>query len=385
MNRIKRFSGYLKFPLSLYRKYISGFIVLIEGEFWVVDWASTRRIRERIFATFEQTGRSFPNSFGEGRAYVRLRQVSQAIQVSTELSFSIWLSTVGHFGNFVIQLGNAAALAKVGEGREILVTAKSFGKGRWRPKERDFSAETLVNRNLGEVTFRYVGRLKKQGVGPIEVIWRTNAMKSQDIYFEPWGKQAKDLRNSLRAALGIRHVRPSRADTLTIHLRGGDIFSNRPHPNYGQPPWSFYELLLSNHGPWNSVRVVTEDLANPVLLEIREWCTKRKVEFCILGDDFTESIKEIARAKNLAVSNSTFVAAVCFVFPSKRSIFAFEGPVHPFLLSPENRTVLYRDAKRRYFEFMLRRNWANSDFQRRLMVVYPSEFLAHPDVSSSQA
>jgi hypothetical protein len=54
-------------------------------------------------------------------------------------------------------------------------------------------------------------------------------------------------------------------NTVYIHFRGGDIFSNNPHKAYVQPPLSYYENII-NH--YDNVKMVCEDRKNPCINEL---------------------------------------------------------------------------------------------------------------------
>ena len=42
-----------------------------------------------------------------------------------------------------------------------------------------------------------------------------------------------------------KELEPISKNTLVVHMRSGDIFSNCPHPKYIPPPLSFYKNILN--------------------------------------------------------------------------------------------------------------------------------------------
>ncbi len=70
-------------------------------------------------------------------------------------------------------------------------------------------------------------------------------------------------------------------DDLVIHIRTGDIFKSRIiHPKYGQPPLSFYMLVISFLNP-SSIRFIFEDFSNPIIKLLIEYVNSLECELNI--------------------------------------------------------------------------------------------------------
>lgn len=102
--------------------------------------------------------------------------------------------------------------------------------------------------------------------------------------------------------------------TLVIHIRSGDIFCEKPHPGYVQPPLWFYQTILAEQ-PWLNVFLVCEDTKNPV---INRLCADFPM-IQLRSGTFAEDFAVLCHARNLVGSFSTFThAAFCFNRDSRR-------------------------------------------------------------------
>lgn len=337
---------------------------------WLSSWEKTKEIREKILKAFQHSGRGFPNSLGEGVA-LRPAIIQGHRAANRAPDFFLLLSTVGHFGNLAIQLANAVALARLGGSETVFFDSSALGFGRWRPEPRAFDIRSLqghigLNVDLKELAYEDIRRFKEPSL-----LWRSNAMKGQEVFLDLRSQDAEVLRSSLVEALGSPEI-PTRSDkTATIHLRSGDIFGPNPHPRYGQPPWAFYKKILEESGPWDEIRLVAEDASNPVETKIKEWAQYRGVPLIHTGRSFRSAIEEIATSSTLLTSNSTFLPSITFLYPRARNIYLFESRPHAMLVASGGTLIGVRDRRGLYREQVFRRNWKNSPAQRRLMLGYP--------------
>lgn len=107
---------------------------------------------------------------------------------------------------------------------------------------------------------------------------------------------------------------PLGEDTLAIHVRSGDIFQpDGSNQKYGQPPLSWYEMLIERCG-YQDVVVVTQTKfhnggPNPVIPEIK----KRWPHVPILSDEVEVDFHTLRNARHLALSGSTFAVAAAML------------------------------------------------------------------------
>jgi hypothetical protein len=168
---------------------------------------------------------------------------------------------------------------------------------------------------------------------------------------------------------------PPKKRNLTIHLRGGDVFGPREPKSYGQPPLSFYELVL-RFDEWKSVTIVHEDKLNPVFPAILELCKGLGLPFRTHNGTVIEDICLLTQTYHLVASRGTFSPAIANISRYCKEVFYFEDK---FNLIPERsglRAIRVFDRHKIYVRAILADNWVNSHEQRNLMLTYPLSSLA---------
>lgn len=153
-------------------------------------------------------------------------------------------------------------------------------------------------------------------------------------------------------------------DTIVIHIRSGDIFSNNPHALYVQNPLWYYNKIIEQ---FDRAIVVTEsDFANPVLQEISK---NKKVE--IRTGSLEEDFEFLMRAKNLATSGvSTFSIAAALCSQKIKTLYCSDI----FLTEHLNPTMLYNtDVEVKMINiknYIKIGEWKNTSEQRLRMISY---------------
>jgi hypothetical protein len=164
-------------------------------------------------------------------------------------------------------------------------------------------------------------------------------------------------------------------DELTVYLRSEDIFSSKPHPRYGQPPFSYYRLVIESYG-WKKLRLVCADFRNPVAIEL----LKKYPDFSVTGQSLVDAVSSLWAASNLAVGHGTFPLAFAAASGNLHKLFSFEtaaGAAWPLEELCETH-LQYRDRLGLYRQTVQRR-WRNSAIQRSLMIGYPRWPLQPPE------
>ena len=157
---------------------------------------------------------------------------------------------------------------------------------------------------------------------------------------------------------------------MTVHLRSGDVFAQRPHPGYGQFPCNFYVKVIKKEKPQRIV-VVAEDTFNPCFKAIREVAQDLEVPFESVGEDFESAVAAIASADRIVSSVGTFVPTLCFLFPRDREIFTFGRQAFDLYPDSKSSEYVFSDRSGEYVNTIMSFNWQNTESQIALMASYP--------------
>lgn len=162
-------------------------------------------------------------------------------------------------------------------------------------------------------------------------------------------------------------------DTLTVHVRSGDVFTNHPHPAYWQPPLWWYLNISANHrsvfGATAPLVVVTEpDGRNPVINELR------KRQWLIVSRTVEEDFGTLVHARSLGLSLGTFslTAALCSMHATTLYLSAWTRSMGDFWI---NDTVI-RHLHRTYLPNFVAGPWEGNTLQQKLLIDYEPRELA---------
>lgn len=186
------------------------------------------------------------------------------------------------------------------------------------------------------------------------------------------------LKESTDAAQAVANVwaqpapAPLKESHLVIHLRSGDVFRPDPHPQYGQPPLSFYTKIL-DHRDWENVTLVRQDATHPLESALASEIARRGIELQLRSGSFDEDLNFLLSASTLVSSLGTFVPAVVGLSKNIKSLYEFEAP-HRVARSVSTWRVT--DEPGDYRSQLLSQNWEGSKEQIDLMLNYPETRLA---------
>ncbi|QEP42029.1 hypothetical protein D5085_02060 [Ectothiorhodospiraceae bacterium BW-2] len=165
-------------------------------------------------------------------------------------------------------------------------------------------------------------------------------------------------------------------NTLTIHLRAGDIFSdNTPHFGYGQPPLAFYIAVLQQRR-WHAVQLVYEDEGNPVVAALKTELDNRKLPYSIASGTLADDIAILAAAEHLVIGRGTFTYPLICLSKVVKTVYYFQIDKTAVwgLERSDIKFVLIQDINGNYQQTILA-NWRNTPEQRQQMLTYPQHYL----------
>ena len=280
----------------------------------------------------------------------------------------------GQLGNQIVE--NACSIA----------VAKRFGIKEVIPESSYPFREGI--HNVAGVTFR-------PGVGTIEKVTNSNILISflrglkpevhlRGAFFLSWHEMAgknhpqpsrrifRDLAKAMSFDLGGN---PLPEGQVVAHIRGGDIFDQPVNPHYGQPPLSFYQLVLTSR-KWEKVWVVSQDSANPVFEALLTWLKQSDINYEVQSKSVAEDGSLIYGSKNVIASRGTFTTAITAMSPESPSVWFFGDEKSPADFRNLKRVL---DGAGLFEETVLANRWAATAEQLNLLVSYPASNLLVPD------
>lgn len=295
-----------------------------------------------------------------GQAFVRLGSTAKPGATRATL-----ITGIGRLGNSIVQVLNALLIAE-----ELPANKVYF-----------HSFNAVDNRSLKltpAITMERIRLARNPRLRPPEIIWRTYAMTPFGVLANPCEAEFQSARSELRSGLGIDQTGPTNANQekrLTIYLRSGDIFAGPSEPDYGQPPWAFYEKVL-DYKDWSAVELVAEDHGNPNRDLILKWCEREGLEITEYGEQLSDAVQVVLTSSNLVTARGTFIPALVFLSEGPKNIFQFHDERNPLTCRRDVTIFRVTDTRGDYISSVMSRNWVNSAAQRTLMVSYPKESLS---------
>ena len=166
-----------------------------------------------------------------------------------------------------------------------------------------------------------------------------------------------------------------RPGTLVIHLRGGDVYGGTRHLlNHGQPPLSYYEVVL-DHQSWTDVLIVHQGTEMPVLEPLLTACDKRGLPVKTQSRSLMDDLSALLRATTIVAGRGSFVPQIVGLSRCVKTVYTFESGFGLSVPKSGHTTYRVHDAVGEFSERILKNNWKNTRSQRKLMVTYPLESL----------
>jgi len=118
-------------------------------------------------------------------------------------------------------------------------------------------------------------------------------------------------------------------DTLVIHMRSGDIFTNCPHPKYVPPPLEFYTKII-NKKEYKNYIICTQNGRNPCLKPLEKM---ENIKWS--GGELLKDIKLIMGAKHLVFGVGSFVPTLLMLSKKIQKIYVPSNYGIPGILEGE--------------------------------------------------
>lgn len=161
---------------------------------------------------------------------------------------------------------------------------------------------------------------------------------------------------------------PPLKDTLVIHIRSGDITNGQnAHPNYVQPPLSFYLRVIAT-AHQQHVIIVTQDLSNPTVCALQDNLPSVEVYW---DRSLLEDTTTILRAQHLCYGKSWLPVTLALMSENVQTIHILDDMHNAdFIPSSSSCHIIHYQLTQPYIPVG---QWQNTDSQRMQMLTYPMD------------
>lgn len=339
---------------------------LISNRLWIV-WGGSLYLRfpYAVIRPSEDSTKKTSDFASDAKTFVKWSALPRLRHIDAS-RLGIFPAELGRFGNMVRRMANAFLLAhRWGIGNLIVPRRVIFWRG--------LLSEGLSTYYGGvSVWFGVAPRFPKNNV---DALITTNFLQSFPSVEKSYPESLKLSWGRVRSLLQPDvPLLSSGAQVLTIHVRGGDVFGPRKPTAYGQPPFSYYQLILESR-KWENVVLVHEDMTNPVTEMIISYCQANNLPLDVHSSDLQADLTVLLGAESLVAGRGTFIPAVVGLSPHCRTVYYFEDKMNLIPSVPGIHVIKVRDDSGDYRARVLNNNWENSAEQRDLMVTYPMSSL----------
>ena len=184
---------------------------------------------------------------------------------------------------------------------------------------------------------------------------------------------------------------------LVLHFRAGDVFQSKsPHPDYGQPPLSYYLKVVEREKPVR-VWLVFEDRGNPCVDAVEFALRDGGIEVILQSATLADDLRVLLSARRLVASRGTFASMVAHLSDRLQRVYFFERGyisetadvevlrwpgvevVDVDVLRWLGVEVVHVEDTVGEFKDRLLAHWIGSNEQRELMLSYPGDKLTFDD------
>lgn len=335
---------------------------LVSNRLWIV-WGGTLYVRAqtRALGLGHDSPELHTKVMQPSRTFVKWSAWANKHKIRTE-RVGLFPTELGMFGNMIRRMGNAFLIAQhLKLGHLIVPKGIIFYRG--------LLGEKLHQTRKGlHVWFGVVPRVTRNSV---DALITTDLFRSFSAFEEQSTELLRDSWEALRGLLVPQiPVTSTGPNVVTIHIRSGDVFGSRKPASYGQPPFAYYQLILESR-KWERVDLVYQDMSNPVVSLIMDYCRAHKLPLHTQSSDLSTDLTLLLGAENLVAGRGSFIPAVVGLSPHCTTVYYFEDKMNLIPSVPGVRVFQVQDTSGDYRSRVLSNNWQNTPEQREMMTSYP--------------
>jgi hypothetical protein len=157
---------------------------------------------------------------------------------------------------------------------------------------------------------------------------------------------------------------------LSIHIRSGDIFVDKPHPSYVQPSLEYYKIAIMDFISCNSVNqisIVCEDMRNPIIHKLIEYLSSSGYRFVVNCSDFLSGFDELRRSDCVVFGFGSFAYPVLYTGINLKYVYFPDYEVEGLKLAKKlSLNVKFITL----YDFIKVGSWLNSPDQRDILLTH---------------
>ncbi len=199
----------------------------------------------------------------------------------------------------------------------------------------------------------------------------------------------KVLKKYLIPAASISIPHPEPAGCLTIHLRSGDAFDENPHPDFAQPPLSFYTMIIEKARQKlevNRVQLVFENRRNPCVNALEAHLERLGLPVILQSGTLADDVNVLLSARHLVFGYGTFGVGICLLSNAVETVDVFGASGFAYSQFDHLKsTNAWGDLGGRYPKIG---EWTASQEQLGLMIDFPETdigILDEPELAQDRA
>lgn len=232
----------------------------------------------------------------------------------------------------------------------------AFGRALAESLKADLVAPTIAGFPNAKSNKRFALSAMRRSAALLEGHWvepeKFAALKSTgkivlDGYFQRY-EYIRNLRPRIQEWFRRGSTTPLSDDSLTIHVRSGDIWEMkgwRPHLNYPAMPVSYYRRIIESRH-WKTVYLVCEKPDDPVAGRLLD-----RGDVTLVAQDRLSDFDFLRSSRNIVLSVSTFAWWAAWLSDASRIYFPLAGIFDPLQMErrqPQERIDLVPSGDERY-------------------------------------
>ena len=181
-------------------------------------------------------------------------------------------------------------------------------------------------------------------------------------YYFYYRKKRHEMRLSIIREEVLNNVPKyiSYPNDLYINIRSGDIFIDKIHPYYSQPPLCFYQKIINDNN-YNNIYLLSNGHENPVVNALLKIYPK----IIYIHGPVEKDISVLINAYNLVMPISTFPIAIITLNNNLKNLYIYEIINYSF---QKGNYIIHKMKPSIKYEKIMKRKWKNTRDQLDLMI-----------------